>query len=118
MTDDAMPTPEIRPAPGVRVVRAADAVIAESANALESRLSEDDAGMIWLPRGEAGEPFLEPTEATFELPGLGHARLLDVIGVSASLHGAAWILERPAKGAEALADHIAFDPEQVTLERL
>ena len=74
--------------------------------------------MIWLPRAEAGEPFLERTEATFELPGLGHARLLDVIGVNEALRAAAWILERPAEGAESLADHIAFDPEQVTLERL
>ena len=116
--DDAAPTASIRPAEGVRVVRAADAVIAESANARESRLGEDDAPMIWLPRAEAGEPFLERTEATFELPGIGQARLLDVVGVSGSLPAAAWILETPAAGAESLADHIAFDPEQVTLERL
>ncbi|SFI39207.1 DUF427 domain-containing protein [Albimonas pacifica] len=114
----AAPLATIRPAEGVRVVRAADAVIAESAHALESRLGADDAPMVWLPRAEAGEPFLERTEATFELPGLGRARLLDVIGVSAALRAAAWILESPAAGAEALAGHIAFDPEQVTLERL
>ena len=115
---DAAPIASIRPAEGIRVVRAADAVIAESAHALESRLSEDDVPIVWLPRAEAGEPFLERTEATFELPGIGHARLLDVIGVSGSLPAAAWILETPAPGAEALADRIAFDPEQVTLERL
>ncbi|WP_339948553.1 DUF427 domain-containing protein [uncultured Albimonas sp.] len=118
MPHDAAPTPEIQPAAGVRVVRAADAVIAESAHALESRLTPADAPMFWLPRAEAGEPFLERTEATVELPGLGRARLLDVVGVSATLPAAAWILETPAPGAEALADHIAFDPEQVTLERL
>lgn len=119
MTDpEAAPVLLVRPAQGVHVIRAADAVLAESASALESRLAGDEAAMIWLPMAEAGEPFLDPTPATFELPGLGHARLLDVVGADAVLSGAAWVMERPAPGAEALKDHVSFDPDQVTIERL
>jgi uncharacterized protein (DUF427 family) len=110
--------PEIRPAPGLRVVRAGDAVLAESANALEVRLAGESDATIWFPGGEAGDLFLEPTEERFDIPGLGAARRLVIAASSGPIRGAAWSLERPAPGAEALKDRVAFDAEQVAVERL
>ena len=115
MTDSR---PEIRPAPGVRVVRAGGAVLAESVNAMEVLRPGAEEPEIWFPQGEAGELFLDATEDRFEVEGLGSARRYDIMAKSGPIRGAAWAIEAPAPGAEALRDHVAFDEERVAVERL
>jgi uncharacterized protein (DUF427 family) len=115
MTD---PRPEIRPAPGVRVVRAGGAVLAESVNAMEVVRPGAEETEVWFPQGEAGELFLDSTEERFEVAGLGTARRYDIMAKSGPIRGAAWALESPAPGAEALRDHTAFDTERVAVEQL
>jgi uncharacterized protein (DUF427 family) len=110
--------PEISPSPGLHVVRAGGAVIGETAAGWSVTMPGDEGPTLYLPKAEAGELFLEPAEATFEIPGLGRARQYDLIAKSGPLRGAAWAIEAPAKGAEMLIDHVAFDPERVAVERL
>ena len=117
MTDDA-PRPAIRPAEGLYAIRAGGAVLAESRNALAVSFEGDEGPAIYVPRAEAGELFLEPTETRFEIPGLGRARQYDIIAKSGPIKAAAWALESPAPGAEALGGHVAFDTARVAVERL
>ncbi|MGM0583081.1 MAG: DUF427 domain-containing protein [Pseudomonadota bacterium] len=115
---DAHPRPEIRPAAGMRVVRAGGAVLAESPNALEVLIPDAEAREVYFPMAEAGELFLEATDRTEDIPGLGRARRYDIMAKSGPIEGAAWAIETPAPGAEALRDHVAFDTERVAVERL
>lgn len=108
----------ISPAAGMRVVRAGGAVLAESQNALEVLLPDDETPAVYFPKGEAGDLFLDRTDAEFEIPGIGHARQYDIIAKSGPIRAAAWAVERPAAGSEALKDHFAFDAARVTIERL
>ena len=114
MTD----APAIAPSPGLHVVRAGGAVIAETASGWAVTRPGEDAPTIYLPRAEAGAPFLDPTEEIEELPGVGRVRRLDIVAKSGPIRGAAWSVEIPAKGAEMLIDHVAFDAERVAVERL
>lgn len=117
MTDDAI-RPTIERAEGMHVVRAGGAVLAESANALSVSLPDEDEPAIYFPQGEAGETFMDRTEIVFEIPGLGRARQYDIVAKSGPISSAAWVIETPADGAEALADHFAFDTERVAVERI
>ncbi len=117
MTDEDA-TPSIRPAEGVRVIRAGGAVLGESAEALEVSLPGDEKPAIYFPFGDAGEPFLEATDTVFRIPGLGQARQHDIIAKSGPIQAAAWVIETPADGAERLKGRISFDEERVTIERL
>lgn len=112
MTDDLI----IAPAPGVIVVRAGGAVLAETGAAMESATGED-APARWLPMDDAAL-FLDRTEELREIPGLGQARGYDIIAKSGPIPLAAWALEAPAAGAEALKDHVSFDEARVAVERL
>lgn len=116
--DDETARPVIEPSPGLHVVRAGGAVLAETAAGWAVTLPGEEAPTIWLPKAEAGAPFLEPADGGFEIPGLGRCRQYDIMAKSGPIHGAAWALEAPAEGAEMLLDHVAFDVERVAVERL
>ena len=117
MTDHEL-RPEIRPAEGLRVVRAGGAVLAESANAKEAKMPGDEAPTVYFPMEEAGELFLEATDAEFAIPGIGQARQYDIIAKSGPISAAAWAITKPDPGCEALMNHVAFDVERVAVERL
>ena len=114
MTD----APTIAPSPGLHVVRAGGAVIAETASGWSVTRPGEPAPTVYLPRAEAGAPFLEPADETFEIPGVGRVRRQDIVAKSGPIRGAAWAVEVPAKGAEMLIDHVAFDAGRVAVERL
>lgn len=113
-----VPAPSIAPAPGIRVVRAWGAVIAETARARLSTLPGAEGPEVWFPRDDAGLTFLDVTQTTERRPGLGEVRLYDIMAMNGAIRGAAWVLETPDPGAEALADHFAFDEGRVTVEQL
>ncbi|MEM1314254.1 MAG: DUF427 domain-containing protein [Pseudomonadota bacterium] len=118
MTDATEPErPVIRPASGRHVVRAGGAVLAETDQGFEVTLPGAEAAAVYLPRAEV-DLFLDEGEGGMEIPGLGHARLLTIVAKSGPITGAAWVIDRPAEGAEALDGHVAFDAERVAVERL
>lgn len=117
-TNDRTSAPDIAPAPGIRVVRAWGAVIAETARARLSTLPGAEEPEVWFPRDDAGLTFLDATQTTEDRPGLGRVRLYDIMAMNGAIRGAAWAMESPAPGAEDLDGHVAFDESRVTVERL
>jgi uncharacterized protein (DUF427 family) len=101
--------------PGMLVVRAGGAVLAETAAGLEATGTDEPSR--WLPLAEAGL-FLDPTSEMRDIPGIGGARAYDIIAKSGPILRAAWAVETPAPGAEALAGHVTFDETRVAVEQL
>ncbi len=110
-------TIRISEAGGKWVVRAGGAVLGETARALE--LSEGDLKpVILFPREDVAMAFLEPSGQETTCPRKGRARYYSIHTKSTVLENAAWSYEAPSPAAAPLRDHLAFDPLQVTIERL
>ncbi|MGG7568310.1 DUF427 domain-containing protein [Rhodovulum sp. DZ06] len=114
MNDDSL---TIAPVGGVIAVRAGGAVLAESSEALAATAPGAEAPVHWLPMADASL-FLDRTEQIRDIPGVGAARGYDINAKSGPIPLAAWALEAPAAGAEALKDHVFFEGERVAVERL
>ena len=116
-TGKQAPKISIGPADGTVVVRAAGAVVAESANALI--LSEGElAPVFYLPRKDAGIEFMDRSETVTTCPWKGEAVHFTLITKSGSIEDAAWSYENPVAGLEKIRDHLAFYSEKVTIEVL
>lgn len=114
MNDETL---KVAPAAGLIVVRAGGAVLAETEAALETASEDPETPTRWLPLADAGI-FLDRTEAVKTIPGVGEARGYDIVAKSGPIPLAAWAVESPAAGAEALKDHVTFKHEKVAVERL
>lgn len=107
----------IHPAEGTWVVRAEGAVIAESRAALE--LSEGSRPpVIYFPRGDIAMALLEGSQRVTSCPWKGSTVYFHVTAPAARISDAAWSYETPLPGVAAIAGHVAFDPDLVTVERL
>ncbi len=107
----------IRDAGGTWVVRAGGAVIGESERALE--LSEGShPPVIYFPRDDIAMAFLDRSSKQTVCPHKGAARYFTIIAKSGPIPDAAWSYETPKEGMEAIAGHLAFYPDKVTVERL
>lgn len=108
---------KIRKAEGTWVVRAGGAVLGESRNALE--LTEGSyPPVIYFPRDDIAMAFLDRTDRTTTCPHKGAASYYSIVTKSTTLDNAAWSYETPNPGAEAIAGHLAFYPDKVTVERV
>jgi len=106
-----------RTAPGTWVVRAGGAVIAESSNAVE--LNEGAyAPVIYFPRADIAMAFLEPSERTSRCPHKGDASYYSIAAKSGLIDDAAWSYEAPIDSVAAIAGHLAFYTDKVTVEQL
>jgi uncharacterized protein (DUF427 family) len=106
-----------RQAAGTWVVRAGGAVIGETQNAVE--LTEGDhAPVIYFPRGDIAMAFLEPSATRTTCPHKGEASHYAIQTKSTVIEDAAWSYETPKAGLEAIAGHLAFYPDKVTVEQL
>ncbi len=106
-----------RRASGTWVIRAAGAVIGETENAIE--LSEGDyPPVIYFPRADLAMAFLEKTDKTTHCPHKGDASHFTIQAKSGPLENAAWSYEAPINGLDAIAGHVAFYPDRVTVEEL
>ncbi len=111
------PKMTIRSAPGYWVIRAGGAVIGETRDAVE--LIEDGHDpVIYFPRADAGEAFLEKTDQVSSCPHKGQASYYSIIAKSGPIANAAWSYDDPLPGAEAIRGRIAFYPDKATVERL
>ncbi len=108
---------KIRKATGTWVVRAGGAVLGETANALE--MSEGDyPAVIYFPRDDIGMAFLERTESSTKCPHKGQASYYAIHGKSGVIPDAAWSYETPLTTVNAIAGHLAFYGDKVTVEQL
>lgn len=106
----------IRAAEGTWTVLAGDAVIGESARALE--LSEPNLPpVLYFPREDLAMALLDPSETESACPIKGRARHFHVTAVHGAILDAGWSFEAPGPEAERIAGHIAFAPEKVTVAR-
>ena len=105
------------PAPGKWVIRAVGAVIGESNNAIE--LTEGSyPSVIYFPRSDIAMALLEKTEKSTRCPWKGDASYYTISGKSRDIADAAWSYEKPLEGLEAIAGHLAFDADKVTVEKI
>ena len=107
----------IEPAPGVQVARAGGAVLAESTRALVLR-EEGRAPVVYFPRDDVAMVFFERSSTETVCPGKGRATHYNLVTRSRIIEDAAWSYEAPVAGAGAIAGHLAFYPDKVTVERL
>jgi uncharacterized protein (DUF427 family) len=99
------------------VVRALGAIIGETKNAL--LLKEGDfPEVVYIPRKDITMAFLDKSGTTTTCPHKGKATYFSFVGKSRSLPDCAWSYETPTKNMAAIAEHLAFDPEQVAVERI
>jgi len=99
------------------VVRAAGAVIAESKNALEL-VEGDYPSVIYFPKSDIAMAFLDTSENRSTCPHKGTASYFDIVTKSGTLENTAWSYETPHKAVAAIAGHIAFFADRVTVEEL
>ena len=110
-------TIEIREEPGKWVVRAGGAVLGETSRALE--LVEGTLPpVIYFPRADLAMAMLEPTETRTTCPHKGAASYFAIHTKSTVIDDAGWSYEAPHDSVAAIAGHIAFYPDKVTVEEL
>jgi uncharacterized protein (DUF427 family) len=107
----------VRKAGGTWVVRAEGAVLAESRAALE--LTEDGhQPVIYFPRDDIAMAMLDASATQSTCPWKGEASYFSLVTGNGVLKDAAWSYENPKEGVEAIAGHVAFYADRVTVEKL
>jgi uncharacterized protein (DUF427 family) len=105
----------IRPAQGTYVIRAGGAIIGETTRALE--LTEGSySPVIYVPREDVAMALLDASPKTSTCPWKGEASYYSVVTPAATLPNSVWSYERPVTGMEAIAGHLAFYTDRITVE--
>ncbi|MGR3468967.1 MAG: DUF427 domain-containing protein [Shimia sp.] len=108
---------KIHKAPGTWVVRVAGAVLGESSSALE--LTEGSyPPRIYFPRGDIAMAFLDTSDRTTHCPHKGDSTYFHIVTKSGTLENAAWAYDAPKDGVSQIAEHLSFDHDAVTVEKL
>ncbi|HEY0105408.1 MAG TPA: DUF427 domain-containing protein [Rhizomicrobium sp.] len=98
------------------VVRFAGAVVADTRHALELRESTYPA-VLYIPRGDAVMAHFAPTAHKTHCPYKGDASYFDLAAAGTRAANAVWSYEAPYPAMAAIEDHLAFYPQQVSIER-
>jgi uncharacterized protein (DUF427 family) len=107
----------IRKSGGTWTIRAGGAVLGESRNALE--LTEGShQPVIYFPRADLAMAMMDVSATTSTCPWKGKASYYSLVTESGTIRDAAWSYETPKPGMEAIAGHLAFYPDKVTVEQL
>ena len=113
-----MPEPiTITPAPGLWRVSAGGTVPGESRQALELREAGHDP-VIYLPRGDIDMSRLHRSDRKTTCPWKGMASHYSIDTAEGVLTDAAWSYEAPKPGKEAIAGHLAFYADRVTVGKV
>ena len=113
MSDDI----KIRDLPGTWVVRAGGAVLGESTRALE--LSEGSLPpVVYFPREDLAMAMLDPSPTRSTCPKKGEAVYFAIQAKSGPIPDAGWSYETPLEAVSAIAGHIAFFADKVTVEEV
>lgn len=112
MTD----TITLRKLPGKWVVYARGAVYGETENAVE--LTEGSRPpVIYIPRADVAMAFFDRTDKISETS-IGTAQFYAIDTKSMVLDNVAWSVEAPQEDFSAIAGHIAFEGDAVTVEQI
>ncbi len=103
-------------ASGTYSIRAAGAVLGESANVIELREGASDP-VLYVPRADMAMAFFDQTDHTTHCPHKGDATYFTIQAKSGPIKNAAWSYDAPKKGLEKIAGHLAFDSDKVTIEQ-
>lgn len=107
----------ITPSDRTWVIRAEGAVLAESGAALELR-EGGRPPVAYIPRADVAMALLERSDTTSTCPHKGVATYYSLVGAGGRVRDSAWSYEAPKAGVEAIAGHLAFYPDRVTVERV
>ncbi len=100
----------------VRVL-AEGVVIADSAHALTLKEASYPA-VQYLPRQDANLTLLARTDRVTHCPYKGDANYFSISAGGKTLENAIWTYETPFPAMAAIAGHLAFYPDQVTIEEM
>ena len=107
----------IRTAPGTWVVRAGGAVLGESARVQE--MTEGSYGPVhYFPREDIAMAMLDRTDRASSCPWKGQASYFSIVTPGGTLDNAVWSYETPIDACAAIAGHLAFYTDRVTIERV
>jgi uncharacterized protein (DUF427 family) len=108
---------KISPASGTYVIRAGGAVLGETKRALELREGSYPA-RIYVPREDVAMALLEPTDRLTTCPWKGEASYFSVQSPEGRLDNAVWSYEAPNDDVAAIAGHLSFYEDKVTVEKV
>lgn len=109
-----MPHITITPAPGLWEARVGDTVIARSAKVLELREGSYPP-VLYFPRADADLTVLEKTTRSTTCPHKGAASYFSIATPDQQLANAIWSYETPKDDVAAIAGHLAFYTDRVSL---
>lgn len=106
----------IAPAGGTVTIRANGAVIGETTAALEMREGSYPP-VIYVPRGDMAMALLDASARRSNCPHKGQAHYFSIVTPEGTLTDAVWSYETPHEDVAAIAGHLAFYTDRVTVER-
>jgi uncharacterized protein (DUF427 family) len=106
----------ITPAGGTVTVRANGAVIGETTRALELREGSYGA-VLYVPRDDMAMALLDASVKQTTCPHKGKASYYSIVTPAGTLTDAVWSYENPVAEVAAIAGHLAFYTDRVTVER-
>jgi uncharacterized protein (DUF427 family) len=107
---------QITPAKGTVTIRANGAVIGETERALELREGHG-APVLYVPRADMAMALLDKSDRQTSCPHKGRASYYSIVTPGSTLKDVVWSYEAPIAGVEAIAGHLAFYTDKVTVER-
>jgi uncharacterized protein (DUF427 family) len=107
---------KITPVEGPVTVSAGSTVLGQSHNALEMR-EDGYPPVIYVPREDIDMGRLVPTNHVTKCPWKGQASYFSIKGDFGMLANAVWTYETPKDDVSAIAGHLAFYPDRVTVKR-
>ena len=105
----------ITPHPGRVRVRLGDAVVADTAAALSLKEASYPA-VVYVPRADADMSAFERTDRSTHCPYKGDASYYSLRAGDRAADNAVWTYEQPFPAMAAIAGHLAFYPDKVTIE--
>ena len=107
---------KITPVNGTVTIRANGAVIGETEHALELREGQSDP-VLYVPRANMAMALLDKTDRQTTCPHKGAASYYSIVTPGATLENVVWSYETPVAAAAAIAGHLAFYTNKVTVEQ-
>ncbi len=106
----------ITPEPSRVVVTVAGQVVADTKRALSLKESSYPP-VLYIPREDADMSRLEPSQHTTYCPYKGDCAYFSIPAGGERSRDAVWSYEHPYDSVAAIAGHLAFYPDRVTIER-
>lgn len=104
----------VEPSPDRVTVRLGDLVVAHTERALELREASYPV-VFYIPLDDVETEALRPSAQHTYCPYKGEASYYDLVAAGHELPGAVWYYPEPYPSVSAIAGHVAFYPDKVTI---